>query len=248
MTECSVVSQLEFVRADIAAYRALARYHYRDGALGPYCAIYALAERCLRWRKTAAYAGVIVIAPAPLNCAARRAATGDFFAGHSKAHTLALLNAHVRRISRVIVEPRYRGLGLGARLVRQALPLAGAAMVEAVATMGAVQPFFERAGMRAFASPPDPLREQLRQLLAEAGIDAALWVDPVAAHRHLQSLSADRRKTLDAAMRQFLSRFGRRRTMPDTPDRTAFILNRLCQTPTYYAWHNPTRPLTGGIC
>jgi len=248
MAECSVVSQLEFVRADIAAYRALERYHYRDGALGPYCAIYALAERRLWRRKTAEFAGVIVVAPAPLNCAARRAATGEMFRGHSKRDTLAWLNANVRRISRVIVEPRYRGLGLVVRLVRQTLPLAGTAWVEAVATMGAVNPFFERAGMRAVTSPPDPLREQLRHMLAEAGIDAALWIDPQAAHRRLQSLSAERRKTLDAAMRRFLNRFGRRRAMPDCPDRTAFILNRLCQTPTYYAWHNPTYPLADGIC
>lgn len=248
MSECSVTAQLEFVKADIAAYRELARYHYRDGALGPYCAIYALAERCLRRRKTAAFAGVIVIAPAPLNCASRRRATGEFFAGRSKAQTLALLNANVRRISRVIVEPRYRGLGLGAQLVRQTLPQCDTALVEAVATMGAVHPFFERAGMRVYPTPPDPLRQCLLDMLADAGIDNRLWIDPPAAHRHLESLPACRRELLDATMRLFLNRFGRRRTLPDTTDRTAFILNRLCQTPTYYAWHNPNRPLADGIC
>lgn len=236
MMECSVTSQLEFVRADIAAYRGLERYHYRDGALGPYCAIYAMAERCLRRRKTAAFAGVIVIAPAPLNCAARRAAAGEMFRGHSKAETLALLNAHVRRISRVIVEPRYRGLGLGVRLVREVLPLAGAALVEAVATMGAVHPFFERAGMQAFVPPPDALREELMQRLGEAGIEGTLWIDPAAAHRRLELLESARRERIENAIRLFVNRFGRRRNQPLGIERTAFILNRLCRPPVYYAW------------
>lgn len=245
MSECSLTSQLELVKADITAYRQLERYHYRDGALGPYCAIYALLERCLRRQKTGAAAGVVVYAPAPLNSAARDAATGGYFAGHSKAEKLARLNACVRRISRVIIEPRYRGLGLAARLVRDTLPLVGAAMIETSASMGHVHPLFERAGMRPFTPMPDAARNRLRQTLREAGIDQSLWIDPTAVQGRLESLSDTQREPTDKAMRLFLNRFGRKRAMPAGLERTRFILNRLGQSPMYYAWLNPDRPISG---
>ncbi len=236
---CKVTSQLELVRADVTVYRQLERYHYRDGALGPFCAIYALAERCLRRQKTAAAAGVIVYAPASLNCAARDAATGGCFAGRSKADTLVLINRNVRRISRVIVEPRYRGLGLATQLVRDTLPLVGAAWVEALAAMGHLHPFFERAGMQAYRPAADPVREALQKALTEAGIGPSLWVEPSAAQRRLETLSAPARERIENAIQLFLNRFGRRRSMAAGHQRMAFVLNRLGAAPMYYAWHRP---------
>ncbi|HYO10723.1 MAG TPA: hypothetical protein VER17_17290 [Tepidisphaeraceae bacterium] len=60
---------------------------------------------------------------------------------------LAFVNAHVRTISRVIVHPQFRSLGLASALVRCVLLNCPVRYVEAVATMGDVHPFFERAGM-----------------------------------------------------------------------------------------------------
>ena len=245
MRECSIVSQLELVEAGIGAYRELERYHYREGALGPYCKIYALAERCLRRRKTAATAGVIVYGPAAMNSAARDAATGGYFAGYSKAEKLAMLNAYVRRISRVIVEPRYRGLGLGVRLVRETLPRVGAALVETTAVMGKVNPFFERAGMRAFVPEPDGAREDLQRAMIKAGIGEAMWLDAAAVEARLAELSGQSREVVEEAMRVFLKRFGRRRAMRPGIERTAFILNAVGERPVYYAWLNTSRPVEG---
>jgi GNAT superfamily N-acetyltransferase len=245
MSACRITSQLELVKSDITAYRALERYHYRDGALGPYCAIYALAERCLRRQKTGTTAGVIVYAPAPLNCAMRDAATGGYFAGRRKAEKLALLNAYVRRISRVIIEPRYRGLGLATRLVRDTLPRVGSAMVEASAAMGHLHPFFERAGMRPFAPGADPVRKRLEQALIEARIDSSQWIEPAAVQARLEALSEMHRGSVEKEIQLFLNRFGRRRTMPSGPERMEFVLNRLAAAPMYYAWLNPDRPAAG---
>ncbi len=53
-------------------------------------------------------------------------------------------------ISRVIVHPKYRTRGLGARLVRKTLPLVGRRHVELSAVMAQYNPFTERDGMKRF--------------------------------------------------------------------------------------------------
>ena len=60
---------------------------------------------------------------------------------------LRWINAHVRTISRVIVHPQFRSLGIASQLVRRVLLDCPTRYVEAVAAMGAVHPFFARAGM-----------------------------------------------------------------------------------------------------
>jgi ABC-type ATPase with predicted acetyltransferase domain len=56
-------------------------------------------------------------------------------------------NENVRTISRVIVHPQFRGIGVAAEVVRCVLEGCPTRWVEAVAAMGKVHPFFERAGM-----------------------------------------------------------------------------------------------------
>jgi GNAT superfamily N-acetyltransferase len=54
----------------------------------------------------------------------------------------------ILRIARVVVAPRFRGIGLGSRLVSETLEKAGAEIVEALAAMAVYNPFFEKAGMK----------------------------------------------------------------------------------------------------
>jgi GNAT superfamily N-acetyltransferase len=65
---------------------------------------------------------------------------------------LALVNAHVRTISRVVVHPQFRGLGLASELVRKLIEVCPTRYVEASAVMVHVHPFFEAAGMRRVTS------------------------------------------------------------------------------------------------
>lgn len=70
-------------------------------------------------------------------------------------------------ISRVVVHPKYRTIGLGAKLVRETLPLAGTPYVELVAVMAKYNPFAEKAGMTKVAeSKPDPKLLRAAEALA----------------------------------------------------------------------------------
>lgn len=90
-----------------------------------------------------------------LNGSWRRLAWPGRFEVGSKSEQARRINRDLRTISRVIIDPRYRGMGLARRLVRRYLDDPETPCTEAVAAMGPVCPFFERAGMtpRAIASP-----------------------------------------------------------------------------------------------
>jgi len=57
------------------------------------------------------------------------------------------VNSDILRISRVIIHPKFRGIGLAQELIKQTLPLVNARIVECVAAMAKYNPFFEKAGM-----------------------------------------------------------------------------------------------------
>jgi ABC-type ATPase with predicted acetyltransferase domain len=57
------------------------------------------------------------------------------------------LQAEMSIISRVIVHPKYRSIGLGEKIVKETLSQAETANVETVAVMAKYNPFFEKAGM-----------------------------------------------------------------------------------------------------
>ena len=94
---------------------------------------------------------VAVLSYPTINSAARDRALG--LLSLSPKRKLALVNRHVRTISRVVVHPQFRALGLASRLVAHVCHDCPTRWVEAFALMGRVHPFFEKGGMRRFDPP-----------------------------------------------------------------------------------------------
>jgi ABC-type ATPase with predicted acetyltransferase domain len=68
-------------------------------------------------------------------------------AGWTYRQRLRWANDNVRTISRVIVHPQFRGVGLASALVRRIVSDCPTRYAEALAVMGRAHPFFEKAGM-----------------------------------------------------------------------------------------------------
>jgi hypothetical protein len=66
------------------------------------------------------------------------------------------LNEKLSSISRVVVHPKYRTIGLGNKLVQESLPLAGTDFVEMSAVMAKYNPFAEKAGMKKIVEQEPP--------------------------------------------------------------------------------------------
>jgi predicted N-acetyltransferase YhbS len=231
-----VVRKLKISRGGAGDYEKLAGFHYRNGRLGAYAAIFKLEVES-RWGQVTA--GVIVyIMPSP-GLELRNVATGDYFVGLDRSSQLALINKNIRCIGRVIVEPRFRGLGLGSQLVRETMPEMNVPIIEAAAVMGLVNPFFEKAGMTAYKAQMPVRCALLIEAFSLVGIEKEEFIDPESVHRKLEVLGREERAFINLQTKCFLQPYRRRRDMKSSPERTEFVLSKLTERPVYYIWFNP---------
>ena len=174
----SPAEALRWRRGTLADYAQLARHHYRAKKPATATRVLVLDDdrptvvgryvgRCGERRVV----GVLVESLPSLSCRMRDHALADRCGSHLPPRARsAVLNAEVRCISRVVVDPTWRGLGLAVALVRRALAAPTTIYTEALAAMGRVNPFFERAGMTAYPRPPHPGDARLSAALDRVGL------------------------------------------------------------------------------
>jgi len=168
----------------------------------------------------------------------RGEATGGMFRGFDRATRLSLINKNIRSIGRVIIEPRFRGLGLATRLVRETMGEMRFPIIESLAVMGRVNPFFENAGMRRYDGS-EPVRcVQMREAFSVVGIQNEELIDAELVQKRIDSLSGSRREFIERQMADFLQCYGKRRFDKSGLKRTRFILTKLTDRPVYYIWFN----------
>jgi GNAT superfamily N-acetyltransferase len=233
MSQCSVCKKLKIIPGDIKDYRDLAQYHYRDTRLGPFCAVFALKGDSDRT------VGVIVYTMPTPALELRNIATGGQFTGFDWSTQLALVNKNIRCIGRVIIEPRYRGLGLASKLVRDTMPQMQVPIIEALAVMGLVNPFFEKAGMKAYVAKLPARCVQLIEAFNLVGIENSELLNPAVVHQKLQNLHWPKADFIERQIQQFLQSYGARRNMQSSLERVRFVLSHLTERPVYYIWFNP---------
>jgi ABC-type transport system involved in cytochrome c biogenesis ATPase subunit/GNAT superfamily N-acetyltransferase len=156
---CSLVRRMRIQQGTTADYKALSQFHYRANRLPPPRRVFTLK------RKDELCAAIVYSYPSPVTFGRSKVWKGN----------IKQLQQEVSVISRVIVHPKYRSIGLGEKIVKETLPQAGTPCVETVAVMAKYNPFFEKAGMtRVAESKQNPhITEALKQL-GELGFDAAL--------------------------------------------------------------------------
>lgn len=237
---CTITGRLDIVAGRTDDYQQLAHYHYRQSQLGPVAEIYALKPR----RPTAGLSrnktvGVIVYTMPIPGLRLRNIATGGLFTGLDRATLLALINQNIRSIGRVIIEPRLRGLGLASRLVRETMPSMNVPIIEALAVMGWVNPFFEKAGMKAYTAKTASRCAQLIEALDMVGIQEQDLIDARKVQRKLMQLPAAEADFIERQIRRLLQSYRTYRDMSPGLQRTKYVLSKLTARPVYYIWFNP---------
>jgi GNAT superfamily N-acetyltransferase len=189
-------------------YEALAAFHYRAAPPRIPTAVYCMVRRAptvvgrfLNRPNETQTIGVLVRAMPVLACALRDHALR---ARYRHLHRLAaadMINREIRTISRVVIHPQWRGLGLAVRLVRHALAHLESRYTEALAAMGRVHPFFERAGMMRYERPPHPGHARLLDALDHVGLAPAQLASITRMRQRIAQLDEGAQRFIDHELR-----------------------------------------------
>ncbi len=230
-------------------FAALAGHHYRAARPATMMRVFALhdpapavADRFYGRADPNGRAVAVLVESLPaLSCLLRDAALGGRYNALPARQRARLLNAEVRCISRVIVDPRYRGLGLAVRLVRHALATATTPYTEALAAMGTASPFFEKAGMSAYERPPHPHDERLAAALAACGLSTHALLRADTWEGVLGAVEPGRHAWLTRELaRWYRSAVGRSAgASRDPADHLRAARHKLGARPVYYLHANP---------
>ena len=256
---CTLLAGVRIERGSRPDWLALAPFHYRSHQAGAVTDIFRMVYEpsaragtrppraqpptCGGLRER--LIGVIVYSRSPLSLAARDRATGGRYrtAGMGRVAAGYLINRELRIISRVVLAPNWRGLGLASLLVAETLPLAGTPYVEALAAMGEMHPMFERAGMTAYPQRPAPPGERLRAALEACGIDRAARRRGARLGLAVDALEIGRRsfveRELERWARSYLGAKNHRTCRLDRDRALDLAAGHLDSTPAYYLWRNP---------
>jgi len=244
MHSCSVHKRLAIVPGGLEDYSALAAYHYRDGRPAVVKAVYTLKlKQAVNPRGERAVGVIVYTMPNP-RVELRNAATGDIFAGLDRQTELSLINRNIRCIARVVIEPRFRGIGLATRLVRETMPRLNVPIIEALGVMPLVNPFLEKAGMKALEPRVARHHMELIEALSAVGVEEDRLIDPSAVQEKLDALRPAAANFVETRVQRFLKSHGSRRTMPGGLERTRYILGKLTHRPAYYIWFHPDLEVT----
>lgn len=150
--------------------RSLLRFHYRAGMPATVAMVAGAYERGVareegRFHEPAA---VLCVSYPVLNGPWRALAWPGEDWGDAR-----VVNARVRCLSRVVVEPRYRGVGLASELVRWYLRKPLTRCTESLAAMGGACPFLVAAGMKRIELSRSARDERLLRDLRGLGLNPA---------------------------------------------------------------------------
>jgi ABC-type lipoprotein export system ATPase subunit/GNAT superfamily N-acetyltransferase len=201
--ECSLIREMRIEEGTTEDWRKLAAFHYRSHKIAGPRKIFCL-------KRGEELCGVIVYAYPPPTCFGRRLVLPKM--------DMKEINEKLSIISRVVVHPKYRTIGLGSKLVRETLHLVGTPYVEMPAVMAKYNPFGEKAGMRKIAEQPPPKEAvKIAETLSQLGFNIHLLGSEKYVLAKLQTLNAESTAKI----------------------REAFIKHRHARFMKYFSCHTP---------
>jgi len=104
--------------------------------------------------------------------------------------TMQEINQQLSTLNRIVIHPKYRTIGLGAKLIQETLPQAGTPYVELIAVMAKYSPFAEKAGMQKVAEQQSTESvSKVSKVLLELDFDLQLLGSEHYVLRKLESLT-----------------------------------------------------------
>jgi GNAT superfamily N-acetyltransferase len=242
--ECSLTREMRTEKGTTGDWRKLAGFHYRSHKIVAPRKIFCL-------KRDNELCGVIVYCYPPPTCFGRRLVLPKM--------SMQELNKKLSIITRVVVHPKYRTIGLGTKLVKETLSLAGTRYVEMPAVMAKYNPFAEKAEMQKIVQQPPP-KEALKiaEILHQLGFNTQLLGSEKYVLNKLQTLNdKEVAKVREAFIRNSHARFMKyflphqlfgkrdayqkeiRKASLERLARLIKVCGFLMQAKVYLFWHRP---------
>ena len=151
--------------------------------------------------------GVIVYSHSFLNLKPRNMVFGERYVyTPGDLHKARLINDEIARISRVIIHPKFRGIGLGEYMVRETMPKVNAKVIEVLAVMAKYNPFFEKAGMLRvdYRRDETAIDKRIRGFLGERNFDFKVAKSKAYCRGFFSQLNGEDRKVLLGYLSEFV--------------------------------------------
>ncbi len=179
---CTLTRQITTQQGTLKDYKELSQFHYRQTNCPPPRKIFTLK------RKNETIGTIVYSYPPPICFGRSKTWKGN----------IQQLQQEISTISRIVIHPKYRNIGLGTKLVNETLTQTGTPCIETVAVMARYNPFFEKAGMQRIAeSTPSPHVTNALERLGKLGFDTALLAN---VHYCEQKVSEVGRETVSAVL------------------------------------------------
>jgi ABC-type ATPase with predicted acetyltransferase domain len=194
--ECSLIREMRVEEGTREDWQKLSSFHYRGHKV-------AVPRKIFRLVRGDELCGVIVYSYPPPACYGRRMVLPRM--------TIQEMNKQLSIINRVVIHPKYRTVGLGAKLIRETMPLVGTRYVELIAVMAKYSPFAEKAGMQKIAQQQTVEGiSSVSKALLELGFDSQLLASERYVMAKLESLQPEQiDKLKEAFIKNSHTRFRR---------------------------------------
>ena len=242
---CSVCADVRVEKGSLEDYENLKRFHYRSKNEKESSSL--RIKDCYKFLYGESLIGVIVFSHSYLNLKPRNMVFGDrYIYTPGDLYKARLINEEVARISRVVIHPKFRGIGLGEYLVKETLPKVNAKVVEVLAVMARYNPFFERAGMLRvdYQRNETAVDKKIRAFLEERSFDFKLTKSKAYCRDFFIQLNEEDRKVLIGYLSEFVRQpFVKIKTV--TPDLISKIFS---SEGVYLYWISNLPQLSPKIC
>lgn len=143
---CSVIDQLSYRHGSTIDWLTLKHLHYQAGNPATYSSVH-----CYDHPDHEGPVAVMVLSYGDLNSGPRNTATKGRYLTGSPADRARRLNNEVRRMSRIVVVPELRQMGIASRLILESVAKVDLRFLETSTAMGPFTSFCERAGFHSVA-------------------------------------------------------------------------------------------------
>ncbi len=183
--ECSLIREMQVEEGNRDDWQKLSSFHYRGHK-------FAVARKIFRIVRKDELCGVIIYSYPPPACYGRHIVI--------TRKTIHQMNKQLSIINRVVIHPKYRTVGLGAKLIRETLPLVGTPYVEMIAVMAKYSPFAEKAGMQKIVEQKSVESvSTVSKTLLELGFDLRLLCSECYVRRKLEILNLEQVRAIKEA-------------------------------------------------